>query len=337
VTAAGPVRCGVIGMGMIGVPHTAALDRSPLADLACCCDTDPAAAARVPGGAAFTTDLREFLELPGLEAVFVCTPQQTHRAVVEQALARNLFVFCEKPIAQTLEDADALIEAAASRPGRLVIGHTLRFSADYLAVRDVVHGGGIGTIVNMAVRRCVPDFEGRLIAGRTTLPVEVGVHDLDILQWLAGDIESVFAESARLDVTGPGLADAMTGTLRFASGAVAVIELNWIMASASARASDYRLAVYGTAGSAFAEFQAPAARAYGTGNPGTAIPGTGWLDDIYGSHAGVLKTEDEHFLGMVRGTRSWPLTLQDARSALAVALALDRSAVLGRPVRVRDA
>jgi myo-inositol 2-dehydrogenase/D-chiro-inositol 1-dehydrogenase len=331
MTAPEPVRCGVAGLGMIGEPHAAALAGSPLAKLAACCDTNPEVAARVPGGVPFTADLDEFLGLPGLEAVFVCTPQETHRAVVEQALARDLFVFCEKPIAHTLEDADALIEAAAAHPGHLVIGHTLRFAPEYVAVRDAVRSGGIGTIVSMAVRRCVPDFEGRLIARRTTLPVEVGIHDLDILQWLAGDIESVFAESAALGVTGPGLTDAVAGTLRFASGAVAVIELNWIMASSSARASDYRLAVFGTAGSAFAEFQAPAAAAFGTG-----IRRTGWLDDIYGSHSGVLKTEDEHFLGVVRGNRSWPLTVHDSRSALAAALALDRSVALGRPVRVGD-
>jgi len=67
---------------------------------------------------------------------------------------------------------------------------------------------------------------------------------------------------------------------------------------------------------------------------GGQAAGTGWRDDIYGSQSGTLVTEDEHFLAVVRGVRSWPITLTDARAALAAALALDESASTGRPVRV---
>lgn len=181
----------------------------------------------------------------------------------------------------------------------------------------------------MAARHCVPDFEGKLIAARTNLAVEVGIHDIDVMRWLAGDIETVYAEQATMGVTGPGLTDAVVGTIRFASGAVATIEINWIMSSESALKADYRLAVFGTTGSAFAESSAPTVRVFG----GDTTP-TGWLDDIHGSQSGVLVTEDEHFLAMVRGARSWPLTLADARAALAAAVALDESATSGRPVRV---
>ncbi|HUZ54596.1 MAG TPA: Gfo/Idh/MocA family oxidoreductase [Streptosporangiaceae bacterium] len=324
-----PVRCAVVGLGMIGQEHAAVLAGSPLADLAACCDVDPGAAARVPGGAKFTSNLGELLDLPGLEAVFVCTQQETHREIAMRALGRGLFVFCEKPVAHTLEDADALISMPEAQDGHLVIGHTLRFSPDYIAIHQAVASGAVGRIVSMAARRCVPDFEGRLIAGRTNLPVEVGIHDIDLMRWLAGDIETVYAEAARMGLSGPELTDAMVGTLRFASGAVATIEINWIMSSSSALKTDYRLAVFGTAGSAFAEFNSPVVRVFG----GDAAA-TGWRDDIYGSQSGTLVTEDEHFLATVRGIRSWPITLQDARAALAAAIALNESASAVRPIRV---
>lgn len=324
-----PVRCAVVGLGMIGREHAAVLADSPLADLLACCDVDPGAAVRAPAGVPVTEDLGELLDLPELEAVFVCTPQETHRQVATRALKRGLFVFCEKPVAHTLEDADALIAVPEARAGRLVIGHTLRFSPDYLAVHQAVTGGAVGRVVSMAARRCVPDFEGRLIAGRTNLAVEVGIHDIDVMRWLAGDIGTVYAEAAGMGVTGPGLTDAVVGTIRFASGVVATIEINWIMPSESALKSDYRLAVFGTEGSAFAEFNAPVVRVFGG-----EVARTGWRDDIYGSQSGVLVTEDEHFLAVVRGVRSWPITLADARAAVAAAIALDESAASGRPVRV---
>jgi predicted dehydrogenase len=316
---------------MIGAPHAAVLAGSPLAELIGCCDSDPAAADRLPPGIPLTTDLDDLLDNPDIEAVFVCTPQETHREIAGRVLAKDMFVFCEKPIAHTLADADALLEQAAAHPGRLTIGHLLRFDPDYLGVYQAVRAGAIGRIVSIAARRCVPDFEGRLIAGRTTLPVEVGIHDIDIMQWLAGDVAAVYAEAAGFDVTGPGRTDAVTGTLRFASGAVGVLELDWIMPSAAPMRADYRLAVFGTSGSAFAEFHAPILRLFG-GSPAA----TARRDEVYGSHIGALRTEDEHFLRTVRGTRTWPLTLQDARSALAVALALDRSASVAQPVRIAD-
>jgi UDP-N-acetylglucosamine 3-dehydrogenase len=329
-----PVGCAVVGLGMIGQDHARVLADSPLADLLACCDLDPAAAVRAPAGVPVTGDLDQLLDTPQLEAVFVCTPQETHLEVAQRALHKGLYVFCEKPVAHTIEDADALIVTPEAQAGRLVIGHTLRFSPDYLAVQRAVSSGAVGRVVSMAARRCVPGFEGKLIGARTNLAVEVGIHDIDIMRWLAGDIETVYAEQATMGVTGEGLTDAVVGTIRFVSGAVATIELNWIMSSESDLKADYRLAVFGTKGSAFAEFSAPIVRVFG----GDTAP-TGWRDDVHGSQSGVLVTEDEHFLAVVRGMRSWPISLADARAAVAAAVALDESATSGHPVRMaaRDA
>jgi predicted dehydrogenase len=119
-----PVRCAVVGLGMIGQEHAAVLAASPLADLLACCDIDTEAARRAPAGVPVTEHFGELLDLPELEAVFVCTPQETHRHVATRALRRGLFVFCEKPVAHTLTDADTLIAEPEAQAGRLVIGHT---------------------------------------------------------------------------------------------------------------------------------------------------------------------------------------------------------------------
>src|SRR5580704_3211765 len=77
VSAMKPVRCAVVGLGMIGQEHAAVLASSPLAELLACCDLDSGAAARAPAGVPVTADLGELLDLPELEAVFICTPQET--------------------------------------------------------------------------------------------------------------------------------------------------------------------------------------------------------------------------------------------------------------------
>ena len=326
-----PVRCAVIGVGMVGSVHAAILHACAEADLAACCDTDPARREAAPRGVSFHTDLDATLASPGLEAVFVCTPQHLHRPVVEQALARGLTVFCEKPMASTLEDADAMIRTAEAASGRLVIGHTLRFSPDYLGIHQAVSGGEIGTVVHMAARWNAPDFEGRIISGRTTVPQEMMIHDIDIMRWLAGDVERVYAEPYTQPVTGPG-PDAMVATLRFRSGAVAVLDHNWIMPTASGLESDHRLAVFGSAGSAFVENRDAPAAVFGAGSP--SLKRNTYHSQPVGIPYGAMPTEDRYFLTSVRDGRPWPISLADARAAVACALALDESARTGEPVTV---
>jgi predicted dehydrogenase len=326
-----PVRCAVIGVGMVGSEHAEILNACAEADLAACCDTDPSRQEAAPAGVVFHTGLDATLATPGLEAVFVCTPQHLHRPVVEQALACGLAVFCEKPMASTIEDADEMIRAAAASPGTLVIGHTLRFSPDYLAVHEAVSSGAIGIVVQMAARWNAPDFEGRIISGRTTVPQEMMIHDIDIMRWLAGDVERVYAEPYALPVTGPG-PDAVVATLRFRSGAIGVLDHNWIMAAASGLESDHRLAVFGSAGSAFVENRDTPTVVFGTGRP--SLKRTTYHSHPDGIPYGAMPTEDRYFLSAVRDRRAWPISLADARAAVACALALDESARTGEPVTV---
>ena len=329
-----PIRCAVVGVGMMGTSHVQVLDALPEARLMACCDTDPAAAERLPSDVPLVTDLETLLSVDQLEAVFVCTPQEQHLPVVEVCLDAGLFVFCEKPIAHDLDTADRIVEVASRTPGRFAVGHTMRFDPDYIALADAVASGSIGKPVSLSARRNVPAFEGRLLFGRTTLAAEVGVHDIDLLRWLAGPVERVFAMPATTSTLGDGAVDAITGTLRFASGAVGIVEFNWIMSADSALSSDYRLAVFGTEGAGYVEMRDPVTTVF-------TRDGAQWLRtsgqfDVKGTMSGVVAVEDRHFLAMVRGLREWPVSLEDARAALAVALALDRSMAEGQPVYVES-
>jgi predicted dehydrogenase len=328
-----PVRCALVGLGMIGTEHASILQALPDGELVVVVDTDAERASLVPEGVRFTTDLDEALATPGLEAVYVCTPQHVHRPVVEAALAQGLAVFSEKPFAASIEDADAMMAAAAQASGSLVIGHTLRFHPDYIAVHRAVVAGEVGQPVQLAARWNAPDYEGRIISGRTTVPLEMCIHDLDILRWLAGEIDTVYAEASSIAVTGPG-PDAIAGTVRFASGAVAALDHSWIGASATGFMSDHRLAVYGTGGSAFVEMRDTPAVIYGSAGP--KFVNSMYRTSANGIPFGALAAEDAFFLAMVRDGRAWPLTLDDARAALVAALALDEAIRLGRPVRTSE-
>lgn len=328
-----PVRCALVGHGMIGREHARILAANPMADLAVVCDTDPVAASEVPPGSRFTVDLDDALDTEGLEALWVCTPQHVHLPVVERGLMRGLHVFCEKPFASSLDDADRMVELDESATGSLVIGHTLRFDPNYVAVHRAVEEGRLGEIVHVSARWNAPDYEGRIISGRTTVPQEMAIHDLDVMRWLVGDIDRVYAEAAQHEVVGPG-PDAAVATVRFTSGAVGALDHNWILPFDSGLRSDHRLAVFGTRGSAYVESRDSPAVVF-------SVDGLEHIHSGYYSYPndvpyGALPSEDAFFLGRVRDGRAWPLTLADARAALVAALAMDRSIEEGRPVDIAE-
>ena len=295
-----------------------------------CCDVDPDARGATPEGVPFTADLDELLATPGLEAVHVCVPQHLHADVVVAALDRGVAVFCEKPMAHALADADRMIAAAERTGGTLVIGHTLRFDPGYVAVAEAVAAGTIGEPVSLSARWCAPDYEGRIISGRTTVPQEMMIHDLDVMQWLAGPIVRVHAEAYLPQVVGPG-PDSAVATVRFAGGAIGSLDHNWIAPSGSGMRSDHQLAVYGTDGALFVNNQDSPLRIYGEGT--LRRPDPGYYTYPLGIPYGSVPTEDRHFVRHVRHGEPWPITLAEARSALACAMAVERSHGRGRARR----
>jgi predicted dehydrogenase len=329
-----PIACAVVGVGMIGREHAKILATLPEFDLVACCDTDESARAGVPGGVAFHADLDDLLDTEGLEAVFVCVPQHLHRAVTEPALRRGLAVFCEKPMAHSLEDADAMIRAAADSGAPLAIGHTLRFDPGYISVHDSVAADEIGTIAHMAARWVAPQFEGRIISGRTTVPQEMMIHDIDIMRWLAGPVMRVYAEASPLQVVGPG-PDAAVATLTFTSGAVAVLDHSWIGPDEAGLRGDHQLSVFGTHGALFVDSRSTPVSVYG--RHGHKMPNLTYYSHPVGVPYGALPTEDRCFARCVRTGEEWPVTLADARAALECAVAIEQSIATGLPVKIMGA
>jgi predicted dehydrogenase len=172
------LRGAVIGLGAMGRHHARIMASLPGATLVACCDADEARAAehaRLHGAAA----LRAPEELPDdLDIAVVSTPTSSHRSIAEPLLRRGVACLVEKPLAGSLEDADAMIAAAREGGAVLHVGHAERFNPVMLAVRDLLRA---------------PLFvEGHRLGGFPDRSLDVDVvldlmiHDLDLLLWLAG-------------------------------------------------------------------------------------------------------------------------------------------------------
>ncbi len=145
------VGWGIVGCGWVARDHLLpGLRATPGARLVGACDRDPAAALRLAGDDALaTTDLDALLGAPGLDAVYVATPNSAHRGVVEVVAARGVPVLCEKPLAADVRDAEQMVAACAG-----VLAGTAfdqRFHPAHRRIAEIVAAGELGTVTAVRI------------------------------------------------------------------------------------------------------------------------------------------------------------------------------------------
>ena len=141
------IRVALVGCGNIGVKgHIPAYAELPGARIATVCDTDKKLAKEAGAltGASVHTDFGELLASENIDAVDICPPPWTHAELAIKAAEAGKHILCEKPIAPSLDDADAMIAAAAANGVRLMVGQTRRFDHRYRAIKGDVADGQRG-------------------------------------------------------------------------------------------------------------------------------------------------------------------------------------------------
>ena len=198
---------GLVGCGWVARDYVApALVNAPSARLVALCDPDPAALARVAAvagpGVAQHADLDAFLAVPGLDAVYIATPNHLHRPIAEAAAHAGKHVLCEKPMATTLADAGAMVAACAAAGVRYATAFDQRFHAAHRRLRELVAAGRLGVITAVRVHYACwtppewrpPTDDGRHDNWRAD-PARAGggafldlaPHGLDLTQTLLGE------------------------------------------------------------------------------------------------------------------------------------------------------
>ena len=165
--------------------------------------SDRAAAVAASVGAELTDDLLAALRDPDVDAVDICLPTPLHREWAEASFAAGKHVLLEKPIALTLEDADAIV-AAAERSGRLfMVGLVLRFWPEYVELQRRLADGDLGRPLSVSTLRLSPPADWNDWMGDPAksggVPVDLLIHDFDQMNWLLGTPRRVFARAPRPD------------------------------------------------------------------------------------------------------------------------------------------
>jgi UDP-N-acetylglucosamine 3-dehydrogenase len=327
------VRCAVIGLGWFGEKHCEALAGLPDVELFALCTRRGDRLRELAGrfGVRHTyTDFHELLANPAIDAVSVVTMWDQHAAPTLAALEAGKHVFLEKPMASTLADCDAIVSAARSARGYLMVGHICRFNPRYAAAKAAIAEGTVGKVVSLYARRNIPGWVTTDILDKIGPIIGDGVHDTDLMLWYTGaKIVSAYAQT--VDLRGKKHPDLGWTMYRFDSGAVGVLENVWCLPDKTAFQIDERLEVIGTEGSVHVQETHPNFSV--CGKDGWQSPDTTYWPLLHGARAGALRDELAYFVGCIRAGRPPEVIRpEESRAAVAACLAAEESARTGRVV-----
>jgi UDP-N-acetylglucosamine 3-dehydrogenase len=222
-----PLRAAVIGLGMMGRAHVRVWDELVEGvELVAVADTDPDALREITHGrgARGYADAAGMLAAEELDLVSVVVPTSLHLATTLAALDAGTHVLVEKPIAATRSEAEQMIEAAQRAGRMLTVGHIERFNPAIRELRRRLAAGELGRIFEIRATRLGP-FPARI--RDVGVVVDLAPHDLDVMRYLLGsDPVRLYAETEQRIHTDHE--DLFVGLLKFANGAVGVLDINWL-------------------------------------------------------------------------------------------------------------
>jgi predicted dehydrogenase len=327
------VGLGIVGLGFMGRRYARFLNGIEGVRVAGVYDVD-AALTRVvaaESGGTVHPDLESLVQAEDVAGVIVCTPEDRHLEPALAALAAGKPLMVEKPIADTLDAARAIENAAKRADVPVLVGHLLRFEPRWVAAAQRIAAGEIGDVVSIATRRIGNIGDQQVLRGRTTIPLYYGVHDLDVMRWFAGaEATTVFAQrrAGVVRAAGYDVDDCYCAVVTFANGVLGSAELGWHVPVAAASARTAGVLVIGARGVIQIDQMETGFERWADGGLDRALDAVFW-SEAYGVPGGALGLELRHFVDCVRGRRQPAIALADAIEALRLSLAMETSAATG--------
>lgn len=329
-----PLDTAVVGVGFIGELHARLYDEHRLTNLKAVVDLDEDRAQEVATEydvPEVETDIATAIGAHDLDAVTIATPEAHHREPTETALDRDVAVLLEKPIAETLEDARAIGEAATDSSAPLQIGYVSRFNTDYAEMKERIDDGDVGELLSITAARITNQEIYDMVAEWTHPMYYLAVHDIDVLRWyVESEVESVVAEASgglgNLDI--PAVVNT---TLRFADGTVGTLETNWGRTNEYPAIRTDEVRVTGRDGYGRLVLE----------NGETTVSSPGGFDflaanELYGRQTDMYRFQLDHFVDCVLDDEEPQVTWRDGLRSLEVANAIKKSIESGERVVVES-
>lgn len=256
-----PVGFGVIGTGIVGGAwHAHVYANSPNAKLVAVCDLNEQRAADIAkkyNVDAVYTDYRDLLANPAVQAVSIATPDFAHREIAVAAAEAGKHILVEKPLATTVEDAEAIINAAKNAGVKLMVDFHNRVSPPFAGARQAIEAGELGQLQHMYARLSNTTWVATQMlpwASKSSALWFLAAHTMDLARWLLADEpKRVYAvrRSGILQNMGIDTHDFTVAIVEFADGAVVTLENSWILPETEPMVFNFKLDMVGSKGSMY--------------------------------------------------------------------------------------
>ncbi len=273
-------------------------------------------------------DSTEALLTEGLDGVIICSANRHHQPLTELAARHTRHILCEKPIATTLDDAEAMIDACARTGAKLQIAFPVRFAPPVQRLRALLQSGALGTIYSLKTTNHgqLPGgwFVDRELAGGGAV-IDHTVHVIDLLRWFFNaEISEVYAEiGVGLLHDGLDIDDAGILSFTLSNGIYGTLDTSWSRPSAFPTWGDVTIEVVAERG--WARLDAFKQQLAVYSNRASKAQWVGWGGNM---DLGLMRD----FVAMIADGRAPSITGQDGLRALQVALAAYQSATAGAPI-----
>jgi inositol 2-dehydrogenase len=331
------IRIGLIGAGRMGATFAYHLiNHIKEAELVAIADAHGRTASEVAerfGVESAYNNYSQLLERQDIDAVVIASPTNTHAEAIRAAAQAGKHIFCEKPLALTLEDCDAAIAAVYAAGVKFQLGFMRRFDAGYLAAKKKIEEGLIGTPVMFKStgrdpKRTSLEFARRENSGG--LIADMAAHDFDLARWLMGsEVERVQSEGGCLvypELKEVGDIDNAVINLKFASGAIGNIDVS----RNAVYGYDIRTEVLGSGGGLIIgrESHTPVLMMTREGVSHDTVPS--FMERFGEAYAAEIR----EFVACILEDREPVVTARDGRAAAAIGIAATRSFEEGRPISI---
>ena len=309
------IRVGVIGVGAMGKHHARIYSQMDDVELVGVADTDAKTAMEI----ALKYETEPFNEPEkllknDLDAVSIAVPTSRHKDVALKVASYGVHMLIEKPIAESLESADAIIEAARREDIKLLIGHVERFNSVVLKLKEVISSGELGEILSISCRRVGP-YPPRI--KDVGIIIDLAVHDIDVITYLYGkramSVYTIAGNSFHIKE------DHASILLNYGKEKSGIVETNWLTPH-----KVRKLTVTGTKGVAYADYLEQSLEIWKEEG----------REEVSIEKREPLKNELEHFLDAVVKDEKPSPSGEEGKYALYVALSAIKSYESGSNISI---
>jgi myo-inositol 2-dehydrogenase/D-chiro-inositol 1-dehydrogenase len=332
------IKMGVIGTGRIGKVHIATLVQNvPMAEVVAVADINLESAKDTAGKFGITNVFSNYLEVinfPGVEAIVICSPTDTHAKYIVDAAKAGKHIFCEKPVdlsIDVIKDANKAVEKAGVK---MMVGFNRRFDPNFLKIKNLVVEGKIGEphILKITSRDPAPP-PAQYAASSGGMFMDMTIHDFDMARYITGsEVTEVFTKAAVMVDPAIGKAgdvDTAIITLTFKNGAIGVIDNS----RKAVYGYDQRLEIFGSGGMLSADNNFPENHQYFAADGiHRSLPLNFFMDRYLESYANEMKI----FCDAVLNNSPLPVSGNDGLMSVVIAMAAKKSHLENRPVKIAE-